>query len=279
MTVGSFLASATKTLTNAGIDSARLDCLVLLEDALAINRAHILANLETEISHTTEVDLNNKIVQRATHYPLAYLRGKSMFYGREFKVAPDVLVPRPETEAMINLLKNLQLPKHATIIDIGTGSGCLGITAALELSDAQIWLSDINKTALAIARQNATQHHVSASIVESDLLQLLQQTPTTSFEIILANLPYVPRQYPINKAAEHEPKLAIFAGRDGLNLYRRMWEQILILPKKPRFIITESLTSQHAELAALAKKNKYRLVATEGLAQCFQATQLAPHQE
>jgi len=275
MTVGNFLASATRTLNTAGIETARLDCLILLEDALATDRSHILAHLETEIPRATEVELNTKIVQRATHLPLAYLRGKAMFYGREFKVTPDVLVPRPESESMITLLKTLPLSAKANIADIGTGTGCLGITAALELASARVWLVDIDNKALAVAKDNAVQYGIDAPVVWSDLLS---QISADSFEVILANLPYVPEQYPLNKAAEHEPKLAIFAGQDGLDVYRHLWQQIGKMSRKPRFVITESLASQHAPLTTLAENSEYSLLATEGLAQCFQTTQLAPHQ-
>src|SRR6266508_1210490 len=110
MTTYEFLKSATARLKQAGIASARLDTLVLLEDALGQDRARLLAHPESKIPHSTEVALNTKIAQRATHVPLAYIRGKAEFYGREFAIDKHVLVPRPETETMIDLLKKLPLP-------------------------------------------------------------------------------------------------------------------------------------------------------------------------
>ncbi|HEU5187498.1 MAG TPA: HemK/PrmC family methyltransferase [Candidatus Saccharimonadales bacterium] len=274
MTVGDFLASATKTLTAAGIDTARLDCLVLLEDALGTDRAHILAHPEAKLSHLTEVKLNKKIAQRTTHMPLAYLRGKAMFYGREFSTTPDVLVPRPESESIIALLKKLPLGRAPKIADIGTGSGCLGITAALEIAGAQIWLCDIDSKAIKIAGRNAKQHHANVRLIKSNLLSKI----LASFDAILANLPYVPGDYLINPAAEHEPKRALFAGKDGLDLYRRLWQQITKLDSQPAFLITESLPVQHSKLAHLAEAAGYALVESDGLAQCFQPSRSVQRQ-
>jgi release factor glutamine methyltransferase len=265
MTVGAFLQAATEKLQQSGVESARLDCLVLLEDCLLADRAAILAHLEAEIPHSTEVALNKKIAQRAKHIPLAYLRGKAPFYGREFMVNRRVLVPRPETETMIELLKELPLPPEARVADIGTGSGCLGITAALELPGSQVDLYDIDKEALDVASSNARTHKVRAQHYAANLLEHYYGP----YDVLLANLPYVPDGYTINRAARYEPRLALFAGKDGLDLYRRFWEQISGLPQKPPYVLTESMTVQHKELAAVASAAGYKLAATQDLIQRF----------
>jgi release factor glutamine methyltransferase len=190
------------------------------------------------------------------------------FYGRIFAVSSAVLVPRPESESIIDLL--LHIPsvasKDTTIIDIGTGSGCLGITAALELPNATIELTDISPEALAIARQNAVAHHVRAGIGQADLLDRPFDHPYT---VVLANLPYVPTDYPVNQAAWQEPALALFAGNDGMDAYRRLWQQLAALPRKPAHVITESLETQHNYIVQLAQMAGYHLHATQGLAQQF----------
>ena len=263
MTIDQFMLSATSRLTAAGIDTARLDCLVLMEDALGLNRAAILAHPEHKITNSYLLDLNNKVEQRVGHKPLAYIRQMAPFYGREFKVSRAVLVPRPETEDLIDLLKNLPLPRKPMLADIGTGSGCIGITAALEIKNASLYLCDIDQAALQIAKHNAKQHAVQAELVISDLCAGLKG----HFDVVMANLPYVPTEHPLNQAAKHEPELAIFGGQDGLDIYGRFWEQIKAL--KPQWVITESLPFQHKDMAAMARKSGYALTRTAGLAQQF----------
>lgn len=263
MTVGDFLARATIELANADIATARLDCLVLLEDALGLDRATLLAHPERSLSAAQATALDKKCTQRKNHVPLAYIRHKAYFYGRTFYVNQRVLVPRPESEAMIDLLKACQLPPQPLIADIGTGSGCLGITTVLEIPHARLHAYDIDEGALAIAKQNARTHKVHAQFYHGNLLA----THGGPYDAILANLPYVPENYPINKAAGHEPQLALFAGDDGLDLYRIFWKQVAAL--QPMYVITESLTEQHAPLRALAEQAHYVQREHNGLAQLF----------
>lgn len=265
MRLETFLAKATQQLTSAGIVTARLDTLVLLEDHLMQDRAHLLAHPETIIEPAILERLQSAVYERSKHVPLAYIRQQVSFYGRSFYVDPAVLVPRPESEAMIDIAKELPgLVAQVPIADIGTGSGCLGITVALEAPSANIWLSDIDQQVLNIAKRNAESLGVHAHFVQSDLLESVPDVT-----IILANLPYVPENYPINTAATFEPALALFAGSDGLDLYRKLWIQIKARSHKPRHILTESLEIQHDALAKLAEQHKYRLVQTSGLVQHF----------
>ena len=268
MNVQQFLTETTKKLTAAGIKTARLDCLVLLEDVLDIDRAALLAHPEIELSPAQIARLNNYVIQRQQHTPLAYIRDRIMFYGREFAVNNKVLVPRPESETIIDMLKTTSLLHAPRIADIGTGSGCLGITAALEIHDARVYLYDIDPAALEVARKNAHAHKVGVYIAQQDLLK----NCTEQFDAILANLPYVPDHYPINAAARHEPELALFAGEDGLDIYRVFWQQIKTLRTKPRYIITESLVAQCQSLAELARTSGYKLTAAKDLIQIFTLT-------
>lgn len=273
MTVDDFLEAATQRLESAGIASARLDCLILLEDALDQDRAHILAYPTTSISSSKLAELNKKIAQRVGHLPLAYIRGKAPFFGREFLVTPHVLVPRPETETMIELLNTLRKGPtlaHMGVVDVGTGSGAIAITAKLESPGIKAVAIDTDPTCIKIARKNARRLGADVEFFQGDLLSPLPasyyQVPT----IVLANLPYVPERYTINQAAEHEPKHAIFGGKDGLNLYRRLWDEIAALPQKPLFVLTESLPPQHDDLSALAKQAGYTLHKTQDFIQIFE---------
>lgn len=266
MTVGEFLRAATKELQAAGIPSARLDCLLALEDETGHPRAWLLAHPEMILSEDAIASLNNFVTQRSDHLPMSYYRGHSEFYGRSFVVNKYVLVPRPETESMIDLLKASSLPAQPKIADIGTGSGCIGITAALEIPKAKVFLYDIDSSALHVAQQNAKAYGVHVQTGQQNLLDIEDE----SFDVILANLPYVPEQYPINRAATHEPPTALFSGGDGLGHYRILWQQVSKRSQQPTLLLTESLPSQHNELAELARTARYQLVATQGYVQKFQ---------
>lgn len=266
MTTGDFLAQATQTLMEAGIKTARLDCLILLEDVLHIGRASIIAHPETTLSDVNAQKLSNAVAKRSQHIPLAYIRDKVMFYGREFTVSEHVLVPRPETETIIDLIKALPVQSGTRIADIGTGSGCIGVTVALELPSAPVTLYDIDEQALAVARKNSEQ--LGAQNVTFATLNVLTALPEAC-DIIATNLPYVPEKYPINKAAGFEPKLALFSGPDGLDHYRALWKQLGQAPHKPQYIIAESLPSQHHAMALLARTSGYVLEKTDDFIQLF----------
>ncbi|HVO86550.1 MAG TPA: HemK/PrmC family methyltransferase [Candidatus Binatia bacterium] len=265
MTAGQFLRMGTDVLKANAVASARLDCLVLMEDCLNRDRAWLLAHPETKISTEQLRKLNKRLARRAKHEPLAYIRGFSEFYGRRFKVNKRVLEPRPESETMIDLLKKLPLGSKPAIADVGTGSGCLGITAALELHDPNIDLYDIDSAALAVARHNSVMHEVHLHAYKRDLLRRV----TKSYDVILANLPYVPTTWKINEAAKAEPRLAIFGGKDGLDVYRRLFEQLAKLDKKPAFVLTESLPPQHQALIKIARTAGYRKLRSRDFIQVF----------
>ena len=267
MTIKAIIQEATKKLSDSGIITARLDCLILLEDTLAMSRAIILAHDEQEIPRAAYEAFDQAVTRRCAHEPLAYIRGRVMFYGREFVVTPEVLVPRPETEAIIDLVKKLPLKKNPSIADIGTGSGCIGVTLSLELPGSSVDLYDISDEALAIARQNSQLLQAQTSSHKSDLLTSLHG----AYDVIVTNLPYVPDAYPINEAAEFEPALALFAGADGLNAYRDFWQQVSLLEHKPQYILTESLPSQHHALAMMARHHGYVLEKTSDFIQLLAA--------
>lgn len=254
-----WLSKATKLLNDAGIGTARLDCLVLLEDITGKNRSWLLAHPEYELPDSTLQELEKLLLRREKHEPLAYIRGKTEFYGREFAINHDVLEPRPESETMIELLKQYLPSEGTTIIDIGTGSGALAITAKLELPRATVIATDIDSKCLKVAAQNAEKHHTDITFLQGDLFApFLAPNPQPSTpSVILANLPYVPENYSINAAAAAEPYHAIFGGKDGLDLYRQLFNQIQLIQKRPNFIITESLPFQHNELATIAEQSQY----------------------
>ncbi len=245
-----------KLSQSGAADSANLDTLILLEDALKKDRAWILAHPEFEFSADTTQKLDRLIERRASHEPLAYIRGKSEFYGREYIVTPSTLQPRPETETMFEMLKGLKLPNYPTIADIGTGSGCIAITAKLEFPEAFVFATDIQSDTLKIAQKNARNLEADVNFMQGNLLEpIFTLHPAPS--VLLCNLPYVPNKHTINQAAMQEPAIAIFGGEDGLDLYRELFDQIKHLDSKPLFLLTESLPFQHDALRSIADDAGY----------------------
>ncbi len=275
MNIDQWIKSATKQLESESIASARLDCLILLEDTLDRDRSWILANPDYELNTNDIKNLDALLKRRSKHEPIAYIRGKSEFYGRKFIVSPATLQPRPETETMISLLTKTKdwgpgAVDKLTIIDVGTGSGCLAITAVLEIPKSKAIAIDVSPEALGIAKQNAKSLEADVKFYQGNLLAPVSNIKyQISNIVILANLPYVPDGHTINQAATQEPSIAIFGGADGLDLYRQMFTQISNIRHKISLILTESLPFQHAELAAIASSHGYDLVESQDLIQIF----------
>jgi release factor glutamine methyltransferase len=266
MKVKDWLRAAEAKLVQAGIGTARLDVLVLLEDVTAVDRARLLAEPDQELSPASLAKLQKLLNRRAEHEPLAYVRGWTEFYGRKFVITPAVLEPRPESETMIDLLKSLpNLPAKPKIADVGAGSGALGITAKLELPEAVIELLEIDLNAVKVAKINVDKLTPGVATFKSNLLG----DTDTDFDVLLCNLPYVPDEHQINGSAMREPKIAIFGGPDGLNLYRKLFEQVQKRVKQPLYILTEALPPQHPDLAKIATTHGYHLQQTDDFIQLF----------
>ncbi len=298
MRVGDWFNQATEKLQAAGIGTARLDALVLLEDATSRDRGWLLAHPEVELQRSQIQKLSKQITQRASHEPLAYVRKKTEFYGREFYIDHCVLEPRPESETMIELLKVILSENEGSqnkilratqndgllIIDIGTGSGALAITAKLELPKVRVIGTDIDKKCLAVASRNAKLLKADVEFIEGDLLEplmneerrtkndeIFSSVPHSPFSILLCNLPYVPDGFRINPAAMAEPRIAIFGGPDGLDIYRKFFKQLRDFRLSPSLIFTESMPPQHQKLASIAKSAGYRLLKTDDFIQVFES--------
>lgn len=259
------LKTSAASLARAGISSARLDTLILLEDILHRDRAWILAHPELELTETQARRLEYRIKRRTAHVPLAYIRGHTEFYGRKFRVNRHVLEPRPESETMIDLLLSLPLSAQPKVADIGTGNGAIGITAALEIPGSIVDLYDISAGALAVAKHNTHLHELRLHARKMNLLS----RPLRPYDVILANLPYVPDKWQINQAAMAEPRIAIFGGQDGLDVYRKLFHQLARFTWQPKFILTESLPPQHEQLAAIANASGFKLLKSRDFIQVF----------
>lgn len=269
MTVDDWLKRSSGALEKAGIHTARLDSLVLLKDELRKDKSWILANLDYELTKTSAGRLNQRILRRSKHEPLAYIRGMSEFYGREFKVNEHTLEPRPETETMIELLKNLP-EAFDSIVDVGTGSGVIAISVKFLYPNCKVIAIDIDTKCIQVAKQNALKHNVNIELFEGNLLKPINHK--LNQWIICANLPYVPNSHTINSAAMFEPTHAIFGGEDGLDYYRQLFGQLIDFNHKPLYILTESLPFQHDELVTIAGQSGYSISKTEDFIQVFEST-------
>lgn len=265
MNISTWLKHAAEHLKNAGITSAQLDAELLLANTLRKNRTYLHAHLDEEVDPRRVDIAEARLSLRLDRVPLAYILGKKEFYGREFDVSPSVLVPRPESEEMINMLLKLapQGNQPRTLIDVGTGSGCLGITAALELSDSwHVVLSDISPKALSVAEKNAKK--LGAKVFTQKQSLLLGQFE--KLDCILANLPYVDKDWK-NTSPElrHEPPEALYAGEGGLKLIRELIQQAPKHMTNQGLLFIEADEEQHQTIVAFGNQNGFLHLETSGL--------------
>lgn len=265
--ISAWLQVATKKLQNSGVSTARLDSELLLAHILEVDRTWLHAHGDESLTAQQFTELERLIKRRLNREPIAYITGKKEFYGREFIVTPDVLIPRPESETMIDLLKSLhpailaktpRSKEQIFLIDVGTGSGCLGITARLELPELDVTLSDVSQAALSIARENAKKMGADTHLIESDLLSNFQ-FPTSNF--ILANLPYVDPSWERSPETDHEPALALFAEQHGLELIYKLLDQTPKVLTSGGYILLEADPEQHAAIIRRGQQNGLRLEA------------------
>jgi release factor glutamine methyltransferase len=257
-----WLDSASHKLSAKGIPSANLDAEIILTNTLQENRTYLHAHPEKIIDiHELEI-ANSRLDQRLNRVPIAYIIGYREFYGREFIVTPATLIPRPESEAIIDVLKTILVPNSnnktqiTRLVDVGTGSGCLGITAKLELPNLDVTLADISVDALQIAKQNAQKFSTDVTILESDLLQEYTLTP----DIIIANLPYVDQDWECSPETSYEPALALFADNNGRSIIEKLIPQSSELLKPGGYLIIEADPIQHNSLKNYAKRKLLNLI-------------------
>jgi release factor glutamine methyltransferase len=225
-TIKSLLAWTTNYLNDKGIESPRLEAELLLAHALACKRIDLLVRYDEEPAAAVKASYRELVQRRADRWPTAYLVGTREFFLLPFVVSPAVLIPRPDTETLLMAalaeLKTVDAPR---VLDLGTGSGILAISVAHKQSTAYVTAADISPDALAIARQNAARHGVAARVrfVQGDLFTAVPEGE--QFDAILSNPPYVTTSEWATLDAEvrdHEPKLALDGGPDGLAFYRRI---------------------------------------------------------
>jgi release factor glutamine methyltransferase len=238
VTLAEAINKAAHKLAAHGISNSRLDAEVLLRHALGRDRAWLLAHIQDGLDDERRRTFEQFIERRAGREPLQYITGRQEFWGLEFLVTPDVLIPRPETELIIETVLGTapDRSRPLKVIDLCTGSGCIAVSLAKELSAAQVIASDTSAKALIVARENACRHGVGDRIrfFEGDLFGPLEELGIhRQLDSIVSNPPYIasgdrPALQP--EVRDYEPAMALFAGPDGMELHRR------IIGVAPRFL-------------------------------------------
>lgn len=271
VTVKEWLARAADRFKQAGVPSFRLDAELLLCHVLGKNRTWLIAHTDDSLKDEATGLADGFLKRREKREPLAYITGYKEFYGRNFVVSSDVLVPRPESEALIDLAKNCGLKPGDSILDVGTGSGCLGITLQCELPECEVTLLDVSESALDIARRNAHALDARVAFELRDIMKLeratkLQHAP---YRLIVANLPYVDDAWKRSEETEYEPTLALFSEASGLWHYINFFSAALHFLAKGGYIIIEADPRQHDELIDYAAKLGFEMAVRDGFALLF----------
>jgi len=252
VTINDWLTATTNRLTTSGIESARLDALILLEYVQKVSRESLLAQPEFELSKDSTAALQTLIDRRAKFEPVAYLTGCKEFYGLEFEVDKNVLIPRPETEKLVEYIIDSTKPR-SMVLDVGTGSGAIAISLKKNRDDLEVSASEVSHSALEVARKNAANQDVFIGFVESDLFDSI--APHKKFDVIAANLPYVSLdKISVRPELKHEPALALFPDdRRGLSIYERFFRVVNNFVNSDGFVIIEHDPAQLEDILKLGK--------------------------
>jgi release factor glutamine methyltransferase len=254
-TIGDVLADAKQRIAPISA-SASLDAQLMLAHVIGENRAHIIVHPERMLTSEQAEQYEKLVARRADGEPIAYILGSRAFYDREFIVTPAVLIPRPETEHLLEMALDFVKEGHSpvTVVDVGTGSGALAITLAANAPQAIVHAIDISPDALAIAKLNAQENEVSITFHQGNLLQPLIKKEIR-VDLVMANLPYIAsEEVPILAVSKHEPRLALDGGPDGLDLIRELMKQVPLSVNSGGLILLEIGAEQGAETRLLVEE-------------------------
>jgi release factor glutamine methyltransferase len=249
MDVSAALLQGQKLLEDAGVGVPRLTAEVLLAHAIGCERAWLFAHSDEPLREVWWIHYGRYLHERMQSKPTQYITGRQEFYGREFRVTPDVLIPRPETEHVVEAalklveagLKHWEAPRgqgRLSIIDIGTGSGAIAVTLALE-TRASVTATDISPAALRVASENARRLKAPVHFAACDLAHAIGGG---QFDLVVSNPPYVPESDSSTiqrEVRDHEPAVALYGGADGLEVYRRLIPEATRLLKPGGWLVME----------------------------------------
>jgi release factor glutamine methyltransferase len=265
-TIAEAITQGAARLSAAGVTDERRTAGVLLCHLLNVDRAYLIARSDDEIDHATNQSYLALIERRAAGEPLQYITGHQEFYGLDFLVTPDVLIPRPETEFLVERIIGLtQRSKEARllIVDVGTGSGCVAVAVAANVPRARLIATDASPAAIEVARRNAERNAVLDRIefLTGDLLSPLVGVEG-ALDILASNPPYIEEGNPEfvqSGVREWEPGQALFGGPDGLDFYRRLLAEGLSFVKPGGNLVFEIGYSQLNSIKGLIEKSRWKL--------------------
>ena len=271
MTAAAALAFAFQTLTAADIDTPRLDAQLLLAWTLKCRREDLAREPERILTGREQIIYEKAVALRTERRPLPYITGEAWFYGRPFKINRAVLIPRPETEMLIQAAREICRDKSAPILaDIGTGSGCLAVTLACELPAAQVWATDLSADALKLARKNVVRYGLEerVTLLQGDLLAPLPVG--VKYDVVVSNPPYITEAEISSlqpEVRDYEPRLALSgvpgaSGPDGTALHRRLLAEAPAYLKPGGWLLLEVGQGQAERVSDAARAAGYTQVST-----------------
>ena len=259
-TVAEVLASTTDSLKQVS-DNHGLEAELILAHTLKVSRSKLLTKLGDTLTLSQNKKVSKLLSQRLKNAPLAYLLGSAWFYRREFKVSQAVLIPRPETEGLVELALNWaknKAKRPLKTLEAGTGSGCIALTLAAENKDLELLALDISASALQIARKNkkilipANKH---ITFIKKDLFNF---KPQKKFDLIISNPPYIPTNSYLKlekSVKDFEPRIALDGGMDGLRYYRKLFELVKTNLESGGFACFELDAENYLKVKELAEQN------------------------
>ncbi len=257
ISIADLLREASQRLREAGVPEARREAGSLLSFVIGKDRTFLISHADDLVGDEELARFRSGVERRASGEPLQYITGVQDFFGREFRVTPDVLIPRPETELLVEAaLEVIAEETEPRICDVGTGSGCIAVTLLCERNDARAIAVDISEAALAVAAENARRHGVDERIVfeVSDCFAGID----SQFDLIVSNPPYVSADA-LNglqrEVKDHEPLVALSPGADGLSVIRRLVRDAPSFLKKSGHLIMEIGFDQGENVEALIDQN------------------------
>jgi release factor glutamine methyltransferase len=267
MTIGEATREAARILARAGVSDARREAASLLAHAIARDRTFLITHAEEEMAREPALKFWDYVERRAAGEPLQYITGRQEFFSLDFEVTPDVLIPRPETELLVETALRLLdegQAQEAFVCDVGTGSGCIPVALLHEREDVRAVGLDISPAALKVAARNAARHHLlnRLSLVASDCFNALDERHA-SFDLIVSNPPYVAADALAGlqrEVRDHEPRVALTPGPDGLKIIRRLLTDSTRFLKPRGHLLIEIGYDQHEAVHQLLDPHAWQLL-------------------
>ena len=249
-----------RELSRKKIDSCILDSELLLSKILNKKREEILINLNQEVCQKHFANYKKLILRRSQHEPIAYIMEEKEFWSKNFIVSPDTLIPRPETELMVEKLVEIFKEKKISILDMGTGSGCIIISLLSEIKNSTGVGIDISKKALVIAKKNSKKHNLQNKI--KFLNKALDGKFYQKFDLIVSNPPYIKSSTIKNLKEDikrHEPRIALDGGNDGLDLIKKVIYKTKYILKVKGMLALEIGNEQFKKVSKILLENNFRI--------------------